>query len=182
MLRRKPGSQTRGIFASGEGSWDLVHRVLDSQLSTNQILTLDRVLAPLPRKRSQERPPGPRGEGERERGPRRDWKARTWSGASSNCTKTTGFSWCQLAGRGMAETRGEVSRAVAESHGLCSQIASCFVSAVHRPQKPAGSTHSSTRDLRPPEQLERPAGFPSSDKTRPDSPVPTLQGPCGRSP
>ena len=32
-----------------------------------------------------------------------------------------------------------------------------------------------------PEQLERPAGFPSSDKTRPDSPVPTLQGPCGRS-
>ena len=28
-----------------------------------------------------------------------------------------------------------------------------------------------------PEQLERPAGFPSSDKTRPDSPVPTLQGP-----
>ena len=27
-----------------------------------------------------------------------------------------------------------------------------------------------------PEQLERPAGFPSSDKTRPDSPVPTLQG------
>ena len=33
-----------------------------------------------------------------------------------------------------------------------------------------------------PEQLERPAGFPSSDKTRPDSPVPNLQGPCGRSP
>ena len=33
-----------------------------------------------------------------------------------------------------------------------------------------------------PEQLERPAGFPSSDKTRPDSPVPTLQGPCGQSP
>ena len=31
------------------------------------------------------------------------------------------------------------------------------------------STHSSTRGLRPPEQLERPAGFPSSDKTRPDS-------------
>ena len=53
---------------------------------------------------------------------------------------------------------------------------------VHRPQRPAGSTHSSTRGLRPPEQLERQAGFPSSDKTRPDSPVPTLQGPCGRSP
>ena len=33
-----------------------------------------------------------------------------------------------------------------------------------------------------PEQLESPAGFPSSDKTRPDSPVPTLQGQCGRSP
>ena len=30
---------------------------------------------------------------------------------------------------------------------------------VHRPQRPAGSTHSSTRGLRPPEQLERPAGF-----------------------
>ena len=29
---------------------------------------------------------------------------------------------------------------------------------VHRPQRPAGSTHSSTRGLRPPEQLERPAG------------------------
>ena len=43
---------------------------------------------------------------------------------------------------------------------------------VHRPQRPAGSTHRSTRGLRPPEQLERPAGFPSSDKTRPDSPVP----------
>ena len=53
---------------------------------------------------------------------------------------------------------------------------------VHRPQRPAGSTHSSTRGLRPPEQLERPAGFPSSDKTRPESPVPTLQGPCGLSP
>ena len=30
------------------------------------------------------------------------------------------------------------------------------------PQRPAGSTHSSTRGRRPPEQLERPAGFPSS--------------------
>ena len=48
---------------------------------------------------------------------------------------------------------------------------------VHRRQSPAGSTHSSTSGLRPPEQLERQAGFPSSDKTRPDSPVPTLQGP-----
>ena len=50
---------------------------------------------------------------------------------------------------------------------------------VHRPQRPPGSTHSSMRGLRPPEQLERPAGFPSSDKTRPDSPVPALQGPRG---
>ena len=42
---------------------------------------------------------------------------------------------------------------------------------VHRPQRPAGSTHSSTRGLRPPEQLERPAGFPSSDKTLGEAPV-----------
>ena len=53
---------------------------------------------------------------------------------------------------------------------------------VHHPQRPVGSTQCSTMGLRPPEQLERQAGFPSSDKTRPDSPVPTLQGPCGRSP
>ena len=53
---------------------------------------------------------------------------------------------------------------------------------VHRPETPVGSTHSSKRGLRPPEQLERQVEFPSSDKTRPDSPVPTLQGPCGRSP
>ena len=33
----------------------------------------------------------------------------------------------------------------------------------------------STRGLRPPEQLERPEGFPSSDKTRPEYPIPTLQ-------
>ena len=45
------------------------------------------------------------------------------------------------------------------------------------------SPHSLTRDSHfiqgwqtdfTPEQLEKPAGFPSSDKTRPDSPVPTL--------
>ena len=53
---------------------------------------------------------------------------------------------------------------------------------MNRLEKPAGSTRSSTRGLRPPERLERQAEFPSSDKTRPDSPVPTLQGPCGRSP
>ena len=52
---------------------------------------------------------------------------------------------------------------------------------VHRPGYPAVSTHSSTRCLRHPEQFERQADFPSSDKTRPVSPVPTLQGPCGRS-
>ena len=33
---------------------------------------------------------------------------------------------------------------------------------VHRPAKPAGSTHNSTRGLRPPEQLERQAELPSS--------------------
>ena len=36
-----------------------------------------------------------------------------------------------------------------------------------------------TRGLRRTEHLERQSEFPSSDKTRPDSPVPTLQGPCG---
>ena len=44
--------------------------------------------------------------------------------------------------------------------------------------KPAGSTHSSTRGLKPPEQLERHAEFHSSEKMRPDSPVPTMQGHC----
>ena len=40
---------------------------------------------------------------------------------------------------------------------------------VHCPETPVGSTHSSKRGLRPPEQLERQAEFPSSDKTRPNS-------------
>ena len=52
---------------------------------------------------------------------------------------------------------------------------------LHLLETPAGSTHSSTRGLRPTERLERQAEFHYSDKTRPDSPVPTLQGPCGRS-
>ena len=52
---------------------------------------------------------------------------------------------------------------------------------VHHPEKPAGSTHSSTRGMRLPEQLKRQPQFYSSDKTRHDSPVPTLQGPCSRS-
>ena len=43
------------------------------------------------------------------------------------------------------------------------------VTPVHRPETPAGATHSSTRGWRPPEQLERQAEFPSSDKTGPGS-------------
>ena len=53
---------------------------------------------------------------------------------------------------------------------------------VHHPETPTDSRHRSKRGMRPPEQFERQVEFPSSDKTRPDSPVPTLQGPCGRSP
>ena len=49
---------------------------------------------------------------------------------------------------------------------------------VHLLETPAGSTHSSTRGLRPTERLKRQAEFHYSDKTRPDSPVPTLQGPA----
>ena len=41
--------------------------------------------------------------------------------------------------------------------------------------------HSLTRGLKPPEQLERQEEFHSSDKTWPDSPVPTLQGHYDRS-
>ena len=48
----------------------------------------------------------------------------------------------------------------------------------YRPEKPAGTTHSSRSDLSPRERLERQAEFHYSDKTRPDSPVPTLQGPA----
>ena len=49
---------------------------------------------------------------------------------------------------------------------------------VHRPEKPTGSTHSSTRGLSPRAQLERQAEFHSPHRTRPDSPVPNLLGPC----
>ena len=52
---------------------------------------------------------------------------------------------------------------------------------MHLLETPAGSTHSLSRALRPPERLKGQAEFRYSDKTRPDSPVPTLQGPCGRS-
>ena len=58
----------------------------------------------------------------------------------------------------------------------------CTDTPVHHLEKPAGSTHSSTRGLRLPEQLERQPEFHSSDKTRHDSSVPTLQGPCNWSP
>ena len=44
-----------------------------------------------------------------------------------------------------------------------------------------GSKYNSTSGLSPPEQLERPAEFQPHLKTRPDSPVPTLQRPCNRS-
>ena len=49
---------------------------------------------------------------------------------------------------------------------------------VHRPEKPTGSTHSSTRGLSPRAQLKRQAEFHSPHRTRPDSPVPNLLGPC----
>ena len=55
---------------------------------------------------------------------------------------------------------------------------------VHRPQRSEGSTHRSTRGLRPPEQLERPAGFPSSScdpQKSPDTPGPVTREP-GRAP
>ena len=46
---------------------------------------------------------------------------------------------------------------------------------VHRLENPAGSTYSSTTGLSPLQQRERQAEFPSSDKTRPEYPIPTLQ-------
>ena len=46
---------------------------------------------------------------------------------------------------------------------------------VHRPENPTGSTYSSTTGLSPLKQRERQAEFPSSDKTRPEYPIPTLQ-------
>ena len=48
-------------------------------------------------------------------------------------------------------------------------------------RKPERSIHSSTRGLKPPEQLKRHAEFHSSDKTRPDSLVPTVQAHCDQS-
>ena len=52
---------------------------------------------------------------------------------------------------------------------------------VHRPEKPAGSTYSSTSGLSPLKNSRGKWGFIPLHKTRPDSPVPTLQGPCYRS-
>ena len=57
---------------------------------------------------------------------------------------------------------GERSLALEEEERMCRRTNVTRATPVHRPQRPAGSTHSSTRGLRPPEQLERPAGFPSS--------------------
>ena len=57
---------------------------------------------------------------------------------------------------------------------------------MHLLETPAGSTHSLSRALRPPERLERQAEFPSSDKTIPDSPcynrtpAPHTHGPFAR--
>ena len=46
---------------------------------------------------------------------------------------------------------------------------------MHLLETPAGSTHSSTRGLRPPEQLERQEESHPREKTRPDSPVLTCR-------
>ena len=52
---------------------------------------------------------------------------------------------------------------------------------LHCPETTAGSKYNSTSGLSPCEQLERQAEFQPHHKTRPDSPVPTLQRPCHRS-
>ena len=49
---------------------------------------------------------------------------------------------------------------------------------VHRPEKPAGSTYSSTSGLSPLKNSRGKWGFIPLHKTRPDPPVPTLQGLC----
>ena len=49
---------------------------------------------------------------------------------------------------------------------------------VHLPEKPTGSTHSWTRGLSPRVQLERQDELHSPHRTRPDSPVPNMLGPC----
>ena len=49
---------------------------------------------------------------------------------------------------------------------------------VHRPEKPAGSTYSSTSGLSPLKNSRGKWGFIPLHKTMPDSPVPTLQGLC----
>ena len=55
-------------------------------------------------------------------------------------------------------------------------IPSLWVIPVHQPQ--ASSIMHRTWTGNSPMTSGSLAGFPSSDKTRPDSPVPTLQGPC----
>ena len=56
-----------------------------------------------------------------------------------------------------------------------------MTSQLHHPETAAGSKYNSTSGPSPHEQLERPAEFQPHHKTRPYSPVPTLQRPCDRS-
>ena len=48
---------------------------------------------------------------------------------------------------------------------------------LHRLERASGSKYNLTSGLSPREQLESPAEFQPHHKTRPDSPVPTLQSP-----
>ena len=56
-----------------------------------------------------------------------------------------------------------------------------LTSQLHHPETAKGSKYNLTSGLSPPEQLEGPAEFQPHHKTRPDSPVPTLQRPCNPS-
>ena len=51
----------------------------------------------------------------------------------------------------------------------------------NRSEKTPGSKYSSTSGLSPRGHLERQRSSMPQPKTRPDSPVPSLQGPCDRS-
>jgi len=57
-------------------------------------------------------------------------------------------------------------------------LLACGTTREHRPEKPAGSTYSSTSGLSPLKNSRGKWGFIPLHKTRPDSPVPTLQGLC----
>ena len=91
----------------------------------------------------------------------------------------TRVSWCLAA---QTKRRAEGIRVPAPLAGRGSTTARGILRLCPASACQTGLPWISRRGLRPPEQLEREAGFPSSDKTRPDSPVPTLQGPCGRRP